>query len=356
MSATPNVTQQAYLDEPARRAAAVCRRARWPGSTSCARRRVDRVGVLTVPTTRDEEWRFTDLSPLTKLSFQPVRMPAGLQAGGRRARFVSPEATTPARVRRRHLCAGACPSVDAGRRRGRRTFGRGGRARSGDRAASRPSRGIPRQRVRRAQHRVSARRRVGRRAARRVGCRAGASAVHRDASGARQAIRVAWWLPKRAARCTVIEDFVALQRRSLFHQRGDRDRARRQCARATTSGCSARAARRSISRPARVSLAHASRYRSVSVALGARHLALRPERAAGGRRRRCAIDGLALIGGAPARRHAHAASTTRSRMASAASCTNASPAAPRTRCSTARSWCARTPSAPTRRSRAATCC
>jgi len=41
---------------------------------------VDRVGVLTVPTIRDEEWRFTDLSPLTKLSFQPVRMPVGLNA------------------------------------------------------------------------------------------------------------------------------------------------------------------------------------------------------------------------------------------------------------------------------------
>jgi Fe-S cluster assembly protein SufD len=41
---------------------------------------VDRVGVLTVPTIRDEEWRFTDLSPLTKLFFQPVRMPVGLKA------------------------------------------------------------------------------------------------------------------------------------------------------------------------------------------------------------------------------------------------------------------------------------
>lgn len=41
---------------------------------------VDRVGVLTVPTTRDEEWRFTDISPLTKLSFQPVRTAISLQA------------------------------------------------------------------------------------------------------------------------------------------------------------------------------------------------------------------------------------------------------------------------------------
>ena len=42
---------------------------------------VDRVSVLTVPTIRDEEWRFTDLSALTKLSFQPVRLPVGLKAG-----------------------------------------------------------------------------------------------------------------------------------------------------------------------------------------------------------------------------------------------------------------------------------
>ncbi len=34
---------------------------------------VDRVGALTVPTTRDEEWRFTDISPLTRIPFQPAR-------------------------------------------------------------------------------------------------------------------------------------------------------------------------------------------------------------------------------------------------------------------------------------------
>ncbi|MDE2310432.1 MAG: SufD family Fe-S cluster assembly protein, partial [Betaproteobacteria bacterium] len=39
---------------------------------------VDRVGVLTVPTLRDEEWRFTDISPLTKLSFHPASEPARL--------------------------------------------------------------------------------------------------------------------------------------------------------------------------------------------------------------------------------------------------------------------------------------
>ncbi len=40
---------------------------------------VDRVGTLTVPTTRDEEWRFTDISPLAKLSFQPVHVSSSLQ-------------------------------------------------------------------------------------------------------------------------------------------------------------------------------------------------------------------------------------------------------------------------------------
>ena len=37
---------------------------------------VDRVGVLTVPTIRDEEWRFTDLSPLTKRSFSQRACPS----------------------------------------------------------------------------------------------------------------------------------------------------------------------------------------------------------------------------------------------------------------------------------------
>lgn len=41
---------------------------------------VDRVGALKVPTTRDEEWRFTDISPLAKLSFQPAHAAPPLQA------------------------------------------------------------------------------------------------------------------------------------------------------------------------------------------------------------------------------------------------------------------------------------
>ena len=40
---------------------------------------VDRAGMLKVPTTRDEEWRFTDISPLAKLSFQPVHAISSVQ-------------------------------------------------------------------------------------------------------------------------------------------------------------------------------------------------------------------------------------------------------------------------------------
>ena len=42
---------------------------------------VERVGVLTVPTLRDEAWRFTDISALTGQSFHPLRTPTSLQAG-----------------------------------------------------------------------------------------------------------------------------------------------------------------------------------------------------------------------------------------------------------------------------------
>ena len=41
---------------------------------------VDRVSALTVPTTRDEDWRFTDISSLTKISFQPARAASALKA------------------------------------------------------------------------------------------------------------------------------------------------------------------------------------------------------------------------------------------------------------------------------------
>jgi len=52
---------------------------------------VDRVGALTVPTTRDEEWRFTDISPLTRIPFQPARGATRLALADIE-RFVLPEA------------------------------------------------------------------------------------------------------------------------------------------------------------------------------------------------------------------------------------------------------------------------
>ena len=54
---------------------------------------VDRVGVLTVPTLRDEEWRFTDISQLTKMPFHPVRTTISLQAADIEHFYIE-EATT----------------------------------------------------------------------------------------------------------------------------------------------------------------------------------------------------------------------------------------------------------------------
>lgn len=52
---------------------------------------LERANALTVPTTRDEEWRFTDIAPLTKIHFQPARSDTPLTAADI-ARFVVPEA------------------------------------------------------------------------------------------------------------------------------------------------------------------------------------------------------------------------------------------------------------------------
>jgi Fe-S cluster assembly protein SufD len=41
---------------------------------------LERANALAVPTTRDEDWRFTDLTPLTKLQFQPVAAAAAVSA------------------------------------------------------------------------------------------------------------------------------------------------------------------------------------------------------------------------------------------------------------------------------------
>ncbi|SFP60728.1 Iron-regulated ABC transporter permease protein SufD [Nitrosomonas cryotolerans] len=54
---------------------------------------IDRVGMLRMPTTRDEEWRFTDISPLIKLPFQPAQITSQLQSADIES-FYLEEATT----------------------------------------------------------------------------------------------------------------------------------------------------------------------------------------------------------------------------------------------------------------------
>ncbi|OGA25551.1 MAG: Fe-S cluster assembly protein SufD [Betaproteobacteria bacterium RIFCSPLOWO2_02_FULL_67_26] len=52
---------------------------------------LERANALTVPTTRDEEWRFTDITPLTRLSFRPAAETKPLALSGL-SRFIAPEA------------------------------------------------------------------------------------------------------------------------------------------------------------------------------------------------------------------------------------------------------------------------
>jgi Fe-S cluster assembly protein SufD len=54
---------------------------------------LERANALTVPTTRDEEWRFTNISPLTRVAFRPAARSARPPMADV-ARFVAPEATT----------------------------------------------------------------------------------------------------------------------------------------------------------------------------------------------------------------------------------------------------------------------
>jgi Fe-S cluster assembly protein SufD len=54
-------------------------------------RALEHANAATVPTTRDEEWRFTDLAPLTRLRFQPSLEPGPLDAAAVQA-HVLPEA------------------------------------------------------------------------------------------------------------------------------------------------------------------------------------------------------------------------------------------------------------------------
>jgi len=52
----------------------------WAQVNTLRAEAVERLDRLALPTVRDEEWRFTDLSPLTRLSFQPVRSATHLEA------------------------------------------------------------------------------------------------------------------------------------------------------------------------------------------------------------------------------------------------------------------------------------
>ncbi|MDH4292493.1 MAG: SufD family Fe-S cluster assembly protein, partial [Betaproteobacteria bacterium] len=52
---------------------------------------LERANSLSVPTTRDEEWRFTDLTPLTRVQFQPVSEAAAVNEPDIAA-FAVPEA------------------------------------------------------------------------------------------------------------------------------------------------------------------------------------------------------------------------------------------------------------------------
>ena len=53
---------------------------------------LERANALTVPTTRDEEWRFTDIAPLTKIAFRPPPAAAPVTMADI-SRFIAPEAT-----------------------------------------------------------------------------------------------------------------------------------------------------------------------------------------------------------------------------------------------------------------------
>jgi Fe-S cluster assembly protein SufD len=53
---------------------------------------LERANALTVPSTRDEEWRFTDISPLTRVAFRPAAAAAQLTMADVSG-FIAPEAT-----------------------------------------------------------------------------------------------------------------------------------------------------------------------------------------------------------------------------------------------------------------------
>jgi len=254
---------------------------------------VDRVGTLSVPTTRDEDWRFTDISPLTRQSFQPVQDAAPL-APAVLDQWAIPEA------------AARLVFVD-GRYAPEHSFNRAGIT-VGNLAASLNQHGAAVQ-AQLGQHLAIERNAFA--ALNTAFLHDGALVIlPRDLALAAPVHLLYIATREHAAsypRClviaesgsaaTVIEDYVALQDDAYFtnavtemalaanaavhHVRVQRDGA----AAFHIANCA-------------VSLAHASRYHSVSVALGARisrhnlNVRLTAEGA------ECSVDGLALIGGA----------------------------------------------------------
>ena len=149
-------------------------------------------------------------------------------------------------------------------------------------------------------------------------------------------------IAEAGSECTLIEDYVGLADGVYFNNAVTEIVVGRGRPRAARAGCSARrparftspAARSALGegRPLRVARGHARR---APVAAESRRACSRA------RAWRSKMDGLALISRAPARRHAHPDGPRAPERAAAGSCTSASSAARRTRCSTARSWCGR---------------
>ena len=182
--------------------------------------------------------------------------------------------------------------------------------------------------VRGAQHRAPARRRG------RASCRGTPRArrrchllYRRDAAGHRRPIRAASSSPKPARECTRRSRTTsALHDGAYFTNAVTEIARRRERAACATSACSAKAPARSTSRTCAVRARAATRRYTLADDRARRApLALRPERRCRRRRRRTAqIDGLALIGEPPARRHAHADRSRAAERPQPRSCTRRS--------------------------------
>ena len=260
---------------------------------------VDRVGALTVPTTRDEDWRFTDISPLTKLSFQPALSAA---QPAQEAQPLAPAVLEPWAIGE---AAARLVFVD-GIYTPQHSFNRAGMT------VENLAAGLPR-------HGAAVQAQLGRLAAyeRNAFAALNTAFLHdgalivapRDLAVAAPLHLLFIATRKHAAsyprvlliaepgsKLTLVEDYVALQDGAYFTNAVTEialgANARLQHVRVQREGAEAF----HIANCA-VSLAHASRYHAVSVALGARisrhnlGVALAAEGA------ECSIDGLALIGG-----------------------------------------------------------